>query len=506
MSERQRLEKEFAIQQQRWEELGKTIASLQRERDLEPRTLDRQRLEEQIAEREQDREFINVNLYKLENELAALKKNELILDARERERKEAYTEALQLWKQVREFDPTDQESEQEIQRITQKQQQTNRLADFSRRLTRRISEIKSVHRQVVQRLNELKEGNFWETALLTLVEDFLGNSLSANNFIDAWQSFEETAKATTPLEPPAMIDFSALARRIKRGQIVLFLGSDIPRFFDPLVPDAAAVVAGLAKKAKYEEFTGPLSLIAEYYRMRNEYGLSSLVSNLQTLLPSPPLEVPLYNLLAQVAQPLVLISASYDGLLEHAFQRTKKKYVVISSLVGASLDTDVGNVLLVYSDGTEPKLLRLEQEMSQFNLLADGYSLIYKIRGSLTPVAQHDDQQYEPLPLSKEQEEALTLSEEDYFTFARYMDRLIPASIVNALRGRGLLFLGYAPRQWEDRLIANALLHKRRYHEPPYTVGVEIDRFIDTYWRQRKVERYPLSLPEFVRELEAHFP
>ena len=40
-------------------------------------------------------------------------------------------------------------------------------------------------------------------------------------------------------------------------------------------------------------------------------------------------------------------------------------------------------------------------------------------------------------PLSKEQQEALTLSEEDYFTFARYMDRLIPAYVVKQLHGHG---------------------------------------------------------------------
>ena len=70
----------------------------------------------------------------------------------------------------------------------------------------------------------------------------------------------------------------------------------------------------------------------------------------------------------------------------------------------------------------------------------------------------------------------------------------------------GLLFLGYAPRQWEDRLIANALLYKRRSHEtPPYTVGIETDRFIETYWGRRGVYRYALDLPDFIQRLGAHF-
>ena len=52
----------------------------------------------------------------------------------------------------------------------------------------------------------------------------------------------------------------------------------------------------------------------------------------------------------RLLQPLVLISAGYDALLGTRFLQKGKKYAVISTLVGASLEADMGNVLIEYSD------------------------------------------------------------------------------------------------------------------------------------------------------------
>ena len=99
------------------------------------------------------------------------------------------------------------------------------------------------------------------------------------------------------------------------------------------------------------------------------------------------------------------------------------------------------------------------------------------------------------------------MTEENYFTFARYMDKLIPNYVVKQFARRGLLFLGYTPKQWEDRLIANALLYKRRHHdEPAYAVRKNADPFEETYWERHGVRRYTLELKDFVQKLEANFP
>jgi hypothetical protein len=63
------------------------------------------------------------------------------------------------------------------------------------------------------------------------------------------------------------MNFRALAARMKRGEIVFFLGSDIAQLFDATVLDTATVVTKLAGQANYRDFAGSLSMIAEYYHM-----------------------------------------------------------------------------------------------------------------------------------------------------------------------------------------------------------------------------------------------
>jgi hypothetical protein len=201
-------------------------------------------------------------------------------------------------------------------------------------------------------------------------------------------------------------------------------------------------------------------------------------------------------MLAGITQPLILISSAYDTLLENAFHRTGKKYALITSLIGTESDSDVGHVLIQYSDQDTIISTYLEEDLSHLNLLNEGFSLIYKIRGYLGP---HIDQ-------GIYQQNALTLSEENYFTFARYIDKLIPSYIVRQFIGRGFWFLGYTPTHWEDRLIANTILYRRRHQtEPAYAVSQNATRFEETYWERHGVRRYAFSLKEFVERLEENF-
>jgi hypothetical protein len=98
----------------------------------------------------------------------------------------------------------------------------------------------------------------------------------------------------------------------------------------------------------------------------------------------------------------------------------------------------------------------------------------------------------------------LTVSEEDYFTFSRHMDKIIPSYLVAAFADRGLFFLGYAPTHWEDRLIVNAILNKRNPQaEPPYAITTDADQFVQAYWEFQKVHSRAIRLKDFVQKLAA---
>ncbi len=99
--------------------------------------------------------------------------------------------------------------------------------------------------------------------------------------------------------------------------------------------------------------------------------------------------------------------------------------------------------------------------------------------------------------------DALTLSESNYFSFARYADQMIPGYLARQLRNRGFLFVGYRPRDWEDRLLVNALLEKRRNsQEPCYVIGATAEPLEAAYWESRNVKQYQIDIRELDKYLE----
>lgn len=216
--------------------------------------------------------------------------------------------------------------------------------------------------------------------------------------------------------------------------------------------------------------------------------------NLETLLPRPPLDVPLYSALARIPTPLVLLSTAYDTLLERTFLDAGKPFVVVACLVSPNAGYESGGLMVRYCDRDAPEILPFDESLSQLDLLNAGYSVVCKVRGGVDEGADRD-------PL---RQGALTLSEESHFELAAARDKLIPDYVARQFAGRGFLLLGCVPRQWEDRLIVGAVLAKRRHAEMPLTVRDGVDRFEDAYWRRRHVRRYPISLREFVASLEDH--
>ena len=95
----------------------------------------------------------------------------------------------------------------------------------------------------------------------------------------------------------------------------------------------------------------------------------------------------------------------------------------------------------------------------------------------------------------------MILSEQDYFTFARHLDRLVPDYLAGLLQTRGLWFLGHHPDNWQNRLLMKAILEKRS-NSLSYAVDEQLTPFTQVYWKTSRVENYQMSLSEFVRNLQ----
>ena len=436
-------------------------------------------------------------LLKLAKDLAEQIKQfeETVRQAKQAGRNNAHSEAIDLWRKVLKIQPEYPGAVEEITSLQQKQQQHSQGEQLLLQLFARMQDIpQDVFANVAKVLRDIDNHTKAQT-IIEKTEQFLQNTITADHYIAHCQ--EELSGKTPQIKASAM-DYDELAKRIRNGDTVLFLGSEIPREYGEDITDEHVLARHLAEKIGYENFNGSFSSIAEYYQLRPEYGRKSLLDKLKETLFQKPSVVRFYNHLARIEQPLVLIASSYDDMLEKAFRQHQKPYVVLSSIINRGQDDDgnsydVGHVLVRYSDNKEPEKIWLAEELSQLKLMEEGYSLIYKIKGTCENC--HSDNPF--------QKDALLISESNYFTFARNADKIIPGYLVKHFQDRGFMFIGFNPKSWEDRLLVNALLEKRRYISTPcYTAGTSEDPLEAAYWDNQKVRQYDISIRQLDEKLE----
>lgn len=498
-----RLKLELDEHNQRWKNVSDTLSRLHEAHDNETRVEEKIRQESVIREKQQQREAIEQQLQTLEAQIKQLETDDLIHKAQQATQNKAYEKAIQLWEQVLSFNPDKQQASDEISKLKTQLQQQNNAKQLIAGLIERMAEIQPVFADVVKILNN-------PMADISLIseqtEKFINQELSAEQYISVSQ-----ALINTPATSNNKTNYTALTDRIQRGEIVLFIGSNLMQADGQNTTEEKLLADLLAKKVGYSKFNGSLSSIAELYQMLPEFGRKSLLNELDTALPSYNPDISLeqaqntscikfYESLAKIEAPLVLISSVYDNLLEQTFLKAGKKFAELSSIINRSDDYDIGHVMVRYSDSysdsdsnsqskkpenKSPEKTYIEEELSRLRLLEEGYSLIYKIRGTSA------------------QSDALTLAESNYFTFARYGKKIIPAYLARQFRDRGFLFLGFSPKNWEDRLLVNTLLKKRQHSpEPCYTIGTTLDKMEAAYWDSCNVKEYQANLQELDKHLQ----
>ena len=416
--------------------------------------------------------------------------NPLIKKAIQAKRNEAYDTAISLWSQVLEISPEQTRAHEEIGILKELNQTKQKGADLSERLAQRYMDIQPVFSDVISLLKQAAKRPDAALPLIEKTQLFLDNKLTAEEYINSSRVIcQPMTNLSQTVQSP---DYAALAERISKGEVALFLGSDIAQEYGDKAKSEQQLATELAQQAKYENFGGSLSSIAEYLRLGVEVGSSGLWSKLESAIAHEQVDTALYPLLARIDAPLILISSAYDDSLERCFQASGKPYVELSSIVCRTDEYDIGHVIASYSDHSVKDRPYLNEQLSTLKLYEQGYSIIYKIRGSCTSGSNNELKR-----------DALTVAESDYFTFARHAEEIIPSYLTGLLRGRGFLFIGLNPDSWEQRLLVNALLSKRTHaSDDCYTVGVSRDLLEAAYWKKQRVHHYDVNLPELDEHIE----
>lgn len=343
-----------------------------------------------------------------------------------------------------------------------------RLIENKQGLIKRMREIMPIFNQVLAWLKQLEDMNLDadnENNLLVL-ETFLQGDLPADDFMLYWQQQQQQT-------PKQSIDYTALAHRLKHGDVSLCLGLDLP----------TELTQQLAAQFNYADFNGSFSQLCEYAEQNTQYGRSFLRDATQQGLSNAAEDNPLIHLLAQLDTPLLTICTGYDVRLEQAFDKYRKPYVIISH---AHHRQDLGAIYLKYSDQNDTQTSDADK-LYGLPLLDEGYSIIYKPRGCFLFKPNLND--------------CLLLSEPDYLGFIRYLDKIIPDYLAEQLTQRALWFLNQPLQHWEDRLLVTALLEKRKTDQQAMAFDNINDKFTTQYWENKVRVYQQVDIKDFSEQL-----
>lgn len=400
---------------------------------------------------------------------------DIVQDARRMELNGAFDEAIAKWLELAANDGRN--VDEEVERLRRKSEQRRSLHALQQQLAQHLKALKGMFPVVANRLKRMQRDGIDDEGeiLLEIVRQFLDGTLSAEEFTENWNGAGATPSAA--FEP---VRFQAIAQRLSHGEMIPVLGLQAP-------PDA---IDELAKQADYSDLPVPLSMISQYYQM-TEFGRGMLLLNFRQAMPTPekrPLSEA-YRLLAGIPAHLLIISACYDTQLEACFMERGKPFVTITH-TGITNNEPV-RFALKYSDRAETEIVKDENDLSTLKPL-ERYSILYKICGCFDVA----------LPESGDTTDAVTISEDDYFAFARVIDRLMPSYIARHVRGKSLLFLGSSLHDWHDRLVMKAVIETSR--ELSYAVQEAPTPYEIAFWKYHRVESYRMSPNRFIEQLEKH--
>ncbi len=368
--------------------------------------------------------------------------------------------------------------------------------------------VKKVYYEITRFIQEAKKQGIDDKNRdrVTCIREFVTGRVETEEFIRRWASGGMMPPGDKPTQGLGKTpDYETLAILLKRGELIPFLGPGVLRLAGFPVPTSPGIVKKLSEIAGCRDFNGTLPTLLQVCRSKKKYSREMIIDNLNQLMHQLKKEgasTLLYDILARIEAPLLVISNSYDDLMERAFRQKSKRFALVSHQVGK--DSDLGKLQVQYSDQPAPKKLFTDEEISELELLKKQYSIIYKICGHFhLGETNHRGEHTEHDP----GRDIPTIFEEEFFTLAKQLEHSIPDHFTSNFPGYGFLFLGYTLEDWQDRLIAYVLLKKWQNHKSSVCIcdGNDTNPFEQMLWESLlSVDLFKVELGKFLRKLDKH--
>lgn len=247
--------------------------------------------------------------------------------------------------------------------------------------------------------------------------------------------------------------------------------------------------------AKASEFPGkPDDLLAVAQYCDEAVGRALLKRELYAIFASNAYPIgALHRYLASIDSPLVIVTTNYDDLLERALGERPYHLVIHTT------DPDYGEQILWRRAG-KTEIERVNPK----NLVIDASkeTVVYKMHGTVIYGGANRAQDDEELAGQ------YVITEDDYVDFLTRLTKgkALPAGLAEPFEKRHFLFLGYALKDWNFRVVLNRVQTKARQLQDvrSWAIDAEPSPIEQAFWRSRGVLIYRQTIDEFVEKLREH--
>jgi hypothetical protein len=285
--------------------------------------------------------------------------------------------------------------------------------------------------------------------------------------------------------------YGIIANALRTGQIVPFLGAGASAVYrpkddqggwnasKPYLPFGFELAQLLATDSKFPDSTSAsnLPLVASYveYVAGDRGILNGVLRN-----AFHPDRVPgaIHKLLAQIEEPLLIVTTNYDDLIEQAFGK-KPFHLVIDR-------GDRSRVCVARPDRLEPvKTADLRKALQPEDL-----PIIYKLHGSIDKKDARND--------------SFLITEQDYVDFLGRADTCVPPYLAARMGRSRFLFLGYSLVDWNVRVMLRKLRQPVKSQDETlrnWAINKDPGAAERKIWEAHKVNIYNLDIRDFVAAL-----
>jgi hypothetical protein len=259
---------------------------------------------------------------------------------------------------------------------------------------------------------------------------------------------KETTATSVPVATTDPGFITTVRPLMKAKQIIPFIG---PGIYGSGPLSSFALSAALATRAelKTDEPT-PLATAAQYLdHLRQDRTL--LLQEFQEVLSKAsqePGRVGVHDLLCDLEPPILIVSATYDWMLEDRLLREGKPFVLVAHVLSSAGKEHDGEIL-VFRPGTETSVCYAAADAVPLDPKKE--RVIYKVMGSPSLSGFTDPGL---------QIDTTVLTEMDHLTFLgrlEYQHTKMPDVFNQCFQSRKLLFLGYSLDIWQYRLVMSLI-------------------------------------------------